>query len=1017
MARICLILTTPVVFLLLSIELFAQSAPSPKISSLTPTAVSAGGPDFFLLVDRSEYTSTSVVRWDSELRSQSGRLLNTEFINSGRLAATVTAELIAEPGLAMVAVVDQELMTVSNTVTFIIAEPLVITSPSILPPGTVGVPYFTPLNASGGIPPYTWARLSPFTTLPPRLRVDEEGAIVGTPSSAGTFRFGIRVGDDVATIATQNVEITIVEPITITPNPMLPPGTVGTPYGLTLTASGGTPPYTWSIVSGALAPGLTLNSATGAIGGTPSLPGLFDFVALAADSAGDIVAEDFRLMIDIDQAVAPQLAVRPGRLLFSFVRGSQAATRKLFVFNDGGGSLNFQVEPPPPSEAIYLNVDAVQGDVTAGDPQALDVTADPTGLPAGTYLSVFRVTSSTTGQSIPVEVAMAISSRTQSIGVSQTGLTFTHVAGGAGVAIQGAPGFAQSDVGQGVPDGVSTAVIKVLNVGSGMMPWNTDVSTLSGGPWLSVTPRIGTSDPSDGSMLEVRVDPLGLDPGAYSALIEVSSEQAAGLLQYVTVVLNLLPVGSRPGPIVTPKGLIFIAPEGGPPPEAQEIQISNLTAAEISFTARPLTLDGDGWLTASPEEGAVAPGDPTTISVQVDSSDLNPGIYRGLVRLLFQGGLSRTVGVILVVVPNGPVSLKPSRRFQNGCIPSEVAPVFQLLGGTAPIPAGWPAAIEVKVVDDCGAPMEQDSAIVDFTNISSPSLALGHSGSGVWTATWNVPNIAQQSMAGVTVTATDPGGVIGSLTQAVSVVPNLTPAPRVNQGGVVHAASFVNDPLGPGTIVSIFGQDLSAEPLSGGKGAEPPLPLPTELAGTRIILAGRSLPLLFSREDQVNAIVPFELTDRLNESLPLFVQRTDASSFSVSEPVFVMAAPPGVFTQNQSGSGPGAIQNVNFQIVTGTNPVKGGDAVIIYCGGLGAVTPDVASGAAAPGSPLARVDGEVVVTIGGLEAQVLFAGLTPTFASLYQINVIVPQGLSPGQAEVVVSIAGQTSTVVTLFVE
>ena len=250
----------------------------------------------------------------------------------------------------------------------------------------MGDPYAFTLTASEGTPPYTWAIVSGF--LPPGLTLDSAtGVISGTPTSARVFRFDIRVDDAQDTTATENFEITIVEPLTITSNPMLPPGTVGTPHGLTLTASGGTPPYTWSIVSGALAPGLTLNSATGAIGGTPSLAGLFDFVALAADSAGDIVAEDFRLMIDIDQAVAPQLAVRPDRLLFSFVRGSQAATRKLFVFNDGGGSLNFQVEPPPPSEAIYLNVDAVQGDVTAGDPQALDVTADPTGLPAGTYLS------------------------------------------------------------------------------------------------------------------------------------------------------------------------------------------------------------------------------------------------------------------------------------------------------------------------------------------------------------------------------------------------------------------------------------------------------------------------------------------------------------------------------------------------------------------------------------------------------------------------------------------------------
>ena len=185
----------------------------------------------------------------------------------------------------------------------------------------------------------------------------------------------------------------------------------------------------------------------------------------------------------------------------------------------------------------------------------------------------------------------------------------------------------------------------------------------------------------------------------------------------------------------------------------------------------------------------------------------------------------------------------------------------------------------------------------------------------------------------------------------------------------------------------------------------------------RSYLGGRRLPLLFSRKDQVNAIVPFELTDRLNESLLLLVRRTDAQSVSVSEPVFVMAARPGVFTQSQSGSGPGAIQNVDFQTVTEANPVKAGDPIIIYCAGLGEVTPPVASGTAAPGSPLAEAAEQVTVAIGGLEAQVQFAGLTPTFASLYQVNAVVPQGLSTGQVEILVSIGGQTSSVVTVAVQ
>ena len=107
----------------------------------------------------------------------------------------------------------------------------------------------------------------------------------------------------------------------------------------------------------------------------------------------------------------------------------------------------------------------------------------------------------------------------------------------------------------------------------------------------------------------------------------------------------------------------------------------------------------------------------------------------------------------------------------------------------------------------------------------------------------------------------------------------------------------------------------------------------------------------------------------------------------------------------------------DFQTVTEANPVKVGDAIIICCAGLGEVTPPVASGSAAPGPPFAVTAEQVTVTIGGLPAKVLFAGLTPEFASLYQVNAVVPQGVAQGEVEVAVSIAGQTSSVVTVAVE
>jgi len=98
------------------------------------------------------------------------------------------------------------------------------------------------------------------------------------------------------------------------------------------------------------------------------------------------------------------------------------------------------------------------------------------------------------------------------------------------------------------------------------------------------------------------------------------------------------------------------------------------------------------------------------------------------------------------------------------------------------------------------------------------------------------------------------------------------------------------------------------------------------------------------------------------------------------------------------------------------HPVKAGDALVIYCAGLGAVSTPVANDAAAAAAPLSQT-GIPTVTIGHKPARVLFSGLTPGFAGLYQVNVKVPADVTPGdEVPVVIGIAGQTSPVVTISV-
>ena len=131
----------------------------------------------------------------------------------------------------------------------------------------------------------------------------------------------------------------------------------------------------------------------------------------------------------------------------------------------------------------------------------------------------------------------------------------------------------------------------------------------------------------------------------------------------------------------------------------------------------------------------------------------------------------------------------------------------------------------------------------------------------------------------------------------------------------------------------------------------------------------------------------------------------------------VAAARPAIFTVNGSSTGQGHIYRGGQTLADARNPVKAGDVVVIYAAGLGAVTPSVEAGQAAPRSPLAQTANGVSLTIGGRPAQVQFAGLTPDSTGLYQVNALVPDGVTPGDTvQVLLTVAGQPSPQVTIAV-
>jgi hypothetical protein len=168
---------------------------------------------------------------------------------------------------------------------------------SSLPTGTVGTAYSYALPASGGTPPYVWSVNT--GTLPVGLKLSTKGVISGTPESAGTVSFAVQVVDSeaVPASATANFSIAIQTELAVTS--LSPPaGTVGISYSTTLSATGGVPPYSWTLASGDLPAGLSLSS-TGAISGKPTASGNSTFTVQVVDSGVNQQAAIAQLTIAI----------------------------------------------------------------------------------------------------------------------------------------------------------------------------------------------------------------------------------------------------------------------------------------------------------------------------------------------------------------------------------------------------------------------------------------------------------------------------------------------------------------------------------------------------------------------------------------------------------------------------------------------------------------------------------------------------------------------------------------------
>jgi uncharacterized protein (TIGR03437 family) len=663
--------------------------------------------------------------------------------------------------------------------------------------------------------------------------------------------------------------------------------------------------------------------------------------------------------------------VEPSGLLFSFSASAPAGRQVLSLASADREARKFVITAS--IGAPWLNISPAAGSLDGAGTTSVVVTANPAGLPKGTYTARLSITDPGSAEYVVVPVTMTVSGSAQQLRLSATGLTF--------LATPGATTPPQN--------------IAVLNTGLGAMNWSVSTSTLTGDPgWLVAGPASGASAAGGSpSHLEVRTIPVGLAPGAYYGLVTVSAPAADNSPQSAVALLVVSPADQPPGPAVVPEGLIFTSST------PQFLRVSNISARDSQFTAGVNFPGGRSWLSLSPTSGTLTPGQTATLQVQPVVTGVPAGIHSAAIDFRFQpGNLARTVNLLLVVA--GENLNSSARQAAAGCSSERLLPIFRSPGQGFAVTAGWPALIEVEVVDNCGAPFNSGSVTARFSN-NDPPLPLLSLGQGRWTATW----ASRASRGGnVEITVRAQSQLVGE-TSLMGGVKENPDQPSIAPGGVLNGASFRRDaPVAPGGYLSIFGSGLARETRLAGS-----LPLPVELGATTVAIAGRGLPLHFTSNGQLNGVLPYGVPD----STPQQMIVRKGQAYSLPETVLVAASEPAVFTTSGTGSGQGHIcvaTEDGLRLEDASRPAKSGEVLVLYATGLGPVSPPVPDGAPAPADPLSRTVTAVTATIQGQDSEVTFAGLAPGYVGVSQLNIVVPPSLHADASALLILNIGQQSS-------
>jgi len=272
------------------------------------------------------------------------------------------------------------------------------------------------------------------------------------------------------------------------------------------------------------------------------------------------------------------------------------------------------------------------------------------------------------------------------------------------------------------------------------------------------------------------------------------------------------------------------------------------------------------------------------------------------------------------------------------------------------------------------------TALTAAASSTSTTGATGGNGSGAGNANAYsqfsfMRTIAPLPNNGTIIVLTTSGFTVLSTNYAAATAP-----PQITS--VVNAADG-KSPVAPGGLITVWGQQMSPVNM-----ATSQIPLPTALGESCMVVNGALVPLLFVSPTQVNAQLPFNVLGYSAMSIHTPAGTSNNYLFTI------LPAAPAVFSAGIMDGQPTAtiVRADNGQLVTPTNPIHPKDTIVIYLTGMGDTFPVISAGLPSPAASAAIVP---IVTLGGTDLTLSYAGLTPGSVGLNQINAYIPGGGVP----------------------